>query len=162
MSKYREIDLRKIKTVSIRSRKSKVHAAAAAKPPESGASFASFLEGLPSILAGRDLKDLVDRIAAAKKRKKPVLLLAGAHVIKVGLSPVIIRLMERGILSSVSFNGAGAIHDAELAYFGRTSEEVSETVGSGLFGMGMNPPQYTVDPVSHRSFGGGWSPQEKN
>jgi hypothetical protein len=135
MSKYREIDLRQIKTVSIRSRKSKVHAGASAAPPESGASFASFFDALPSSLAAGDLKDLVGRIAAAVSARKPVLLLAGAHVIKVGLSPVIIRLMERGVLSGVSFNGAGAIHDAELAYFGCTSEEVSETVGSGLFGM---------------------------
>jgi hypothetical protein len=135
MSRYREIDLRKVKTVSIRSRKSKVHSGAIARSPEPGASFARFLEGLPPILAGRDLKDLVGRIARAVSRKKPVLLLAGAHVIKVGLSPVVIRLMERGILSGVALNGAGAIHDAELAYFGSTSEEVSETVRDGMFGM---------------------------
>jgi hypothetical protein len=135
MGRFPEIDVKKLKTFSIRGRKSKVRSAASGRPPEPGASFAGFWTGLPDVLAVRDLRELVDRTAGAVRRKKPVLLLAGAHVIKVGLSPVIIRLMEKGVLSGVAFNGAGAVHDAELAYFGATSEDVERTIRNGRFGM---------------------------
>ncbi len=135
MSRYREIDLSRIKTVSIRSRKSKMRKEEAAGCVGPGATFADFWESLPSILAAGDLKDLAAGIASAVKNRKPVLLLAGAHVIKVGLSPVIVRLMEEGVLKGVALNGAGAIHDAELAYFGHTSEDVSTAIRDGRFGM---------------------------
>jgi len=145
MSRYPEIDIRKIKTVSIRMRKSKIRKEEAAGCVKPGSSFAEFWESLPSILAGKDLKDLAARIVAAANRGKPVLLLAGAHVIKVGLSPVIIRLMEEGVLKGISLNGAGAIHDAELAYFGHTSEDVAEALREGRFGM----VKETADILNH-------------
>jgi len=135
MSKYQEIDLSRVRTVSVRGRKSKVRKEDSAGCVEPGATFADFWKSLPSILAAGDLKVLVERIAAAVKSRKPVLLLAGAHVIKVGLSPVIVRLMEEGILKGIALNGAGAIHDAELAYFGHTSEDVSTALRDGRFGM---------------------------
>jgi hypothetical protein len=135
MGRFPEIDVKKLKTYSIRRRRSKVRSASSGRPPEPGASFEAFWKGLPDVLAVRDLRELVGRTADAVRRKKPVLLLSGAHVIKVGLSPVVIRLMEKGVLSGVAFNGAGAVHDAELAYFGATSEEVGETIRNGRFGM---------------------------
>jgi hypothetical protein len=135
MSRYREIDLSRIKTVSVQRRKSKMRKEEAARCVEPGASFADFWKSLPSILAAGDLKDLAMRITAAVKGRKPVLLLAGAHVIKVGLSPLIVRLMEEGVLKGVALNGAGAIHDAELSYFGHTSEDVSASLRDGRFGM---------------------------
>jgi hypothetical protein len=135
MSRYREIDLGKVKTVSILKRQSKVRREEVAGCVEPGASFSDFWKSLPSILASGDLKDLAVGISGAVKRGKPVLLLAGAHVIKVGLSPLIIRLMERGVLSGIALNGAGAIHDAELSYFGHTSEDVTAALRDGRFGM---------------------------
>jgi hypothetical protein len=135
MSRFPEIDVKKLKTYSIRRRRSKVRSASSARPPEPGASFEAFWKGLPDVLAVRELRELAGFTADAVRRKKPVLLLSGAHVIKVGLSPVVIRLMEKGVLSGVAFNGAGAVHDAELAYFGATSEEVEKTIRNGRFGM---------------------------
>jgi len=135
MSRYSEIDLRKVQTVSILKRKSKVRKEEVAGCAGPGASFSDFWKSLPSILAAGDLKELAGRVAGAVRRGKPVLLLAGAHVIKVGLSPLIIRLMEEGVLKGVALNGAGAIHDAELAYFGHTSEDVSTALRDGRFGM---------------------------
>jgi hypothetical protein len=135
MSRYREIDLKKVKTVSILRRKSKMRREQVAGCIGPGASFSDFWKSLPSILASGDLKDLAVRTAGAVRKGKPVLLLAGAHVIKVGLSPVIIRLMERGVLGGVALNGAGAIHDAELSYFGHTSEDVTAALSGGRFGM---------------------------
>jgi hypothetical protein len=135
MSRHPEIDLGRIRTVSIRSRRSKVRAGECAAAPAPGASFRRFWEGLPDVLASRDLKALTARVASAARRRKPVLFLAGAHVIKTGLNPVVVRLMERRVITGVALNGAGAVHDAELAYFGRTSEDVAETLRDGRFGM---------------------------
>jgi hypothetical protein len=145
MSRYPEIDIRKVKTVSIRTRKSKIRMEEAAGRVKPGSSFAEFWESLPAILAGKDLKDLAAGIAGAVKRGKPVLLLAGAHVIKVGLSPVVIQLMEAGVLKGIALNGAGAIHDVELAYFGHTSENVGEAIRNGRFGMARE----TADILNH-------------
>lgn len=135
MSRYQEIDLHRIRTISIARRKSKIQKLLLAKPVESGASFWDFWNSLPSILAGKDLKELVEKIVVAIEKKKPILWMCGAHVIKVGLSPLLIRLMEKGAVSGLAFNGAGVIHDTELAYFGQTSEEVDETIQNGTFGM---------------------------
>jgi hypothetical protein len=89
---------------------------------------------LPKQLAGKDFPELVERIAAAVIGKRPVLVGMGAHVIKVGLAPILIDLMERGIISALALNGAGIIHDAEIAMVGRTSEEVANVLGAGAFG----------------------------
>lgn len=135
MSRYHEIDLHQIRTVSIARRKSKVQKLFLAKPVEPGASFWDFWDSLPSILAVKDLKTLVEKIVVATEKKKPILWMCGAHVIKVGLSPVLIQLMRKGVVSGLAFNGAGVIHDVELAYFGQTSEEVDKTIQNGTFGM---------------------------
>jgi deoxyhypusine synthase len=142
MKKLRPINLKNITTYSIRKRKSKVEIGLSGKPHKKGASFKEFLNGLPSILAARDFKAVVRAIARARKNGRQVALGMGAHPIKVGLSPVIIDLMERGIITSLATNGASIIHDFELAYIGRTSEDVAAELAHGAFGMAEETGKY--------------------
>lgn len=136
MSRYEEIDLRSIKVHSVVDRVSKVEERMLASPQEAGGRMRDFLSGLPRVLAARDLLELAGHISEARERGKPVLMMMGAHVIKVGVSPVIVDLIERGILRGIAMNGAGVIHDVELAYFGKTSEDVASSLEDGSFGMG--------------------------
>jgi hypothetical protein len=129
------LDLRGVKTYALSSRRSKVSLADFARPHAAGASLGSFLEGLPRILAGQTLRALVADVQRARARKKPIIWGLGAHVLKVGLSPVVIDLMERGLVTGLALNGAGIVHDFELAVAGQTSEDVSAGLGSGSFGM---------------------------
>lgn len=129
------LDLSKLETYPLASRKSKVSAEQIGKPAASGGSFREFWQGLPDILAGRELRELVSRMKGARESERAILWGLGAHVIKVGLSPLLIDLMERGYVSSLALNGAGIIHDFEMALVGETSEEVAEGLGAGKFGM---------------------------
>jgi len=131
----KKIDTSQIKTYSIKGRESKVRTIDFAKPHRKGASFIDFFSSLPNVLASRHFKDIVAAVVQARKDERPVMLGMGAHAIKVGLNPVIIDLMERGIITSLSLNGAGIIHDFELALIGRTSEDVDKEILSGAFGM---------------------------
>ena len=97
--------------------------------------FKSFIESIPAILAGKEYRDVVESIAMAHRNGRCVILAMGAHVIKVGLSPIIIDLMRRGIVNAIATNGAGGIHDAEIALIGETSEDVSQGIEKGDFGM---------------------------
>src|SRR5207302_2390294 len=106
-----------------------------ARPPEAGRSFAAFLATLPSILAGRDFQQVVEAIVTAHRGGRPVIVGMGAHVIKCGLNPIVIELMRRRIVTAVALNGAGAIHDFELALIGETSEDVAAGLQHGTFGM---------------------------
>jgi deoxyhypusine synthase len=133
--KFKPLDLSKIKTYSLADRPSKVETADFAKVGQKGASFKDFLNGLPNILAGGDLRSIITAMAAAAINKKTIILGMGAHVIKVGLNPVVIDLMERGIITCVAMNGAGIIHDVELAIAGHTSEDVATAIDDGSFGM---------------------------
>ena len=133
--KFQPLDLSKVKTHSLLDRQSKVTTDEFAGIWQKGSSFRAFLENLPDILAGRDLKEVIAAIRTAYVDNRTVLFGMGAHVIKVGLNPIIIDLMERGIISAVAMNGAGIIHDSELAMIGRTSEDVAAALGDGSFGM---------------------------
>jgi len=128
------LDFKDLHTYSVHDRHSKVTVADFARPPRPGMTVAELLHGLPGQFAGRDFPELVDRIAAAHLAGRPILVGMGAHVIKVGLNPVLIDLMERGLISAIALNGAGIIHDAEIAMVGRTSEEVADVLGAGAFG----------------------------
>ena len=130
-----DLDLGKLRTYPIRSRKNKVRVADFARPLPARPSFEEFLEALPRILAGNTLRELVERIAAARGAGKPVVLGMGAHVIKAGLSPLIIQAMRGGWIQAVAMNGAGIIHDYEVATIGETSEEVAASLIDGSFGM---------------------------
>jgi hypothetical protein len=125
----------KIHTYSLRSRKSKVNVNDFSKPflPEKG--FSQFIKSLPDILAGKDFKEFLRLMQKAKKKKKAIIFALGGHVIKVGLSPVLIDLMEKGWITSLVMNGAGIIHDFEIAYSGHTSEDVADQLSEGRFGM---------------------------
>ena len=129
------LDFSKIRTYPVADRANKVAVEAFAKPHIAGGSFRSFLDALPDFLAVQDLRLVVSAIAAAVKNRRPVLLMMGAHVIKVGLNPLLVDAMRRGIVNAVAFNGAGAIHDFELCYQGETSEDVQRGLNDGSFGM---------------------------
>ena len=129
------LSLEGIKTYPLSSRNSLVKVEDFARPALPRSSFKKFLDSLPSFLAVRDFREVVARIGKAHARGRPVILGMGAHPIKVGLSPLIVHLMEKGILQAVALNGAGIIHDFEIALTGRTSEDVASEIGEGTFGM---------------------------
>lgn len=133
--KFKPVDTSKISRYSIKERKNKVSIPKDIKVVEKGSSFADFISSLPNFLAVNDLRGVVDAIVNAYKSGRPVILGMGAHPIKVGLSPFIIELMNKGILSAVATNGACIIHDFELSYIGETSEDVSQELSHGTFGM---------------------------
>ncbi len=124
-----------LKTHSLLDRKSKVKIGDFAREYRPGESVGGFIAGLPDILAGKDFKELVGLLRAARAKKRAILFALGAHVIKVGLNPIILRLMRDGWISGLAFNGAGVIHDFEIAYCGCTSEEVAHQLKGGDFGM---------------------------
>ncbi len=93
------------------------------------------LDSMPAVLAAEDLRELARRIAHARRRRRLFLLMSGAHPIKVGLSPLICGLVRDGIIGALATNGAGVIHDFEMAAAGRTSEDVGEGLSDGSFGM---------------------------
>ncbi len=111
-------------------------------------SFARFLSGLPDYLAAKDLRSVVDAIVRARLRGRPVLLGIGAHFIKVGLSPLLIRAIREGVFTSVAMNGAGVIHDVELALAGKTSEDVEARLDDGSFGMARETAQFLNGAVA--------------
>lgn len=131
----KRLDLSKIKTYSVKTRQSKVQLGDFAKPVAKGGRFADFLASLPNILGAKHFKEVAAAIVQARKDNRPVMLGMGAHSIKVGLNPVIIDLLERRIITSLSLNGAGIIHDFELALLGQTSEDVDKEILTGAFGM---------------------------
>jgi deoxyhypusine synthase len=106
-----------------------------ARPHRAGASLTAFLDGLPGLLGAADLRRAVDAAARAHARRRTILWGLGAHVIKVGLAPVVVDLLERGLATGVLLNGAGCVHDLELALVGRTSEDVAASLDDGTFGM---------------------------
>src|ERR1041384_6631961 len=133
---FKPLDFSKVRTYPVIKRFSKVQTSLLGKPIAKGATVRSFLRGLPNILAAQNLKLIAEKIADCHRKNKTVLLGMGAHPIKVGLSPLIIKFMERGIIDALALNGAGVIHDFELAYMGETSEDVAATLKDGSFGMG--------------------------
>jgi hypothetical protein len=133
--KFDPLDFSKIRTYPVAERANKVNAASFARTHSAGASLRGFLDSLPDFLAVRDLREIVKAVAAAVRAKRPVVLMMGAHSIKVGLNPIFVDAMRKGILNAVAFNGAGAIHDFELCYQGETSEDVQRGLDDGSFGM---------------------------
>jgi hypothetical protein len=132
---YDEFDLSGITTYPLRSRPSKVSLAQFATPYKKGTGVGGLLKSLPALLAAQDFKEVVAAIVAAKRDGNAIVWGLGAHVLKTGLSPVLVDLMERGFVSAIATNGAGIIHDFEIALSGGTSEDVDATLGPGTFGM---------------------------
>ena len=129
------INVSDLKTYPLKKRHSKVRLSDFATPWRRGKSFSTFYSGLPDILAVKTLRAVTHAIVKAHRKRRPVIVGIGAHVIKVGLAPVITDLMARGIVTAVAMNGAGIIHDFELAFLGHTSEEVDAEIDDGRFGM---------------------------
>jgi hypothetical protein len=142
MKKLEPLSLDGIKTYSLSERHSKVSQADFGAPWKKGGSFREFADRLPRILAGAALREVAAAWVQARREGRPVLLGMGAHPIKVGLSPVLIDLLERGLITGVAMNGAGIIHDAEVAMVGRTSEDVDEVLGCGCFGMARETAEF--------------------
>jgi len=133
--KYEPLDPRGVKTYPLSARPSKVSVADAARAWRAGGSFREYLDALPNQLAVQSLRRVVSAVLQARRRGKPVILGMGAHVIKVGLSPILVDLLERRLVTALAMNGACAVHDFELAYAGFTSEEVEAQMAGGDFGM---------------------------
>ncbi len=148
---FRPLDFSKVRTFPVKQRFSKVQTSLLGKKIKKGASVRSLLRGLPDILAAQNLIAIARKIADSKRRNKTVLLGMGAHPIKVGLSPLIIDFIERGIIHAVALNGAGVIHDFELAYMGETSEDVAATLKDGSFGMGEETGAFINEAISNGS-----------
>ena len=127
--------LQKIKTYPLSTRYSKVQLPSFAKPWRPGGRFSQFLAGLPEILATQTFREVVEEIAKARLNGKAVVIGMGAHPTKVGLNPILVDLMERGVVTALALNGAVIIHDFELALTGQTSEEVDAEIDAGRFGM---------------------------
>jgi hypothetical protein len=129
------LQLGAVRTYPLASRKSKVNVADFAKPPAANVSISKFMDSLPNFLAAEDLRQLLSTVQRARAGKKTILWGIGGHVIKVGLGPVLIDLIERGFVSGIAMNGAALIHDFEIAIAGNTSEDVDASIGEGQFGM---------------------------
>jgi len=132
---YEEFDLSGVRTWPLASRDSKTREADFGRCISGSSTVAAFVESLPDILAAADLKAVVRALVEAQRTDGGIVWGLGAHVVKTGLGPVLVNLMERGFVSAIATNGAGVIHDVEIALVGHTSEDVDETLGPGLFGM---------------------------
>jgi hypothetical protein len=130
-----EVDLSKVRTVPIERRPNKVVAAEFASPPGRDRSFSAFLKSLPDVLVARDFLSVVNAIAAARRNERAVVVMLGGHIVKTGLAPLFIDLMNRGVITHLAMNGSAAIHDYEIARFGATSEDVARGLIDGTFGM---------------------------
>jgi hypothetical protein len=145
---FKPIPLSPLKTYPLASRKSKVDRTLFGRPWNQGGSLRDFWKGLPDILAARDFRNLVLAISRAAGQGKMVVMAMGAHVVKVGLSPIVVDMMERGIIKAVAMNGAGIIHDLEVAMVGRTSEDVLEGLEQGAFGMAQETADFLNQAIS--------------
>ena len=134
MSKFPELDLKDVRRIPFAERETKVDVGMFGKTALDDDSFAAFFRGLPDILVAKDLKVLAVRTAEIISTRGKVVVMMGAHLIKTGLSPLFIELMRRKAISCLVMNGAGVIHDFEVALFGRTSEDVAANLETGLFG----------------------------
>ncbi|HJQ98158.1 MAG TPA: hypothetical protein VJ826_07560 [Candidatus Polarisedimenticolaceae bacterium] len=128
-------DLSRVKTYPLAERANKVRVDEFAHPVSASSSLPDFLDGLPDILAVKVLRELAAAIVQARAEERTVAVAAGAHVVKVGVSPVLIGMMEDGVVTALALNGAGAIHDWEIAAIGATSEDVGRVLHQGRFGM---------------------------
>jgi hypothetical protein len=146
---YEQFDLSGVQTYPLKSRKSKARLEDFAKPCPSDVRLGAFVESLPDILAAADFKAIVRAIVAAKEHDGGIVWGLGAHVIKTGLGPVVIDLMERGFVSAIATNGAAIIHDFEIALVGATSEDVDEALGPGRFGMADETGRLLNEAITH-------------
>lgn len=151
--RYKPVDLSRLKTYSIRDRAHKFDVDAVAGLPPKGAGFREWWDSLPPYLGVNELRAVVDAIVAARRADRPVIFALGAHVVKVGCSPIVCDLIRRGIVTALCMNGATAIHDVEVATIGQTSEEVGDTINDGSFGMVQETPRVFAEALNGSATG---------
>lgn len=154
MTKAKPLDLRRLRTHPIARRRNLVDGRDFGTLAD-GRAAADFINSLPSIYAGRDLRTLIRDIVRAHRARKQVVWAIGGHVIKVGCGPVLVDLIRRGVVTAVACNGAAAIHDYELSLIGRTSEDVAESLQDGSFGMARETAQAFAEAARIGSEGEG-------
>nr|HID57633.1 hypothetical protein [Desulfobacterales bacterium] len=147
MKSFKPIELDKLRTYSLKGRTSKVNHHDFSRPWRPGGAFNEFIERLPRILAAKDFSLIVSDIVRAYQERKTVALAMGAHVIKVGLTPVVIDLMEQKVITAIAMNGAGIIHDTEIALIGQTSEDVEKGLDHGEFGMAKETAAFLNEAI---------------
>jgi len=150
---YEEIDLSGLKTYRAADRASRVGVAIEGKPPKPGMRMGDFLAGLPAVLKADELKAVARSVVAAKRLGKPVIAMLGGHVIKTGCGPILIDLARNGFITHFASNGSAAVHDAELACCGHTSEDVAANLEDGSFGMAADTAG-VINDAAKRSAGG--------
>jgi hypothetical protein len=134
MGRYREADLSRLAVGPIAERATRVRIEDFARPVDPAAAHA-VIAALPDLLAARAMREVIARVARAHGDRRPIVLMCGGHVVKAGVSPCLIALMDRGVATHLAMNGAAAIHDVEIARAGRTSEDVESQLHAGRFGM---------------------------
>jgi hypothetical protein len=132
---YREFDVSAVRTYPLKSRKSKVRIEDFGRTYQKGGGVAGLLASLPAALAAADFLAIVGALLEARRNRAAIIWGLGGHVFKTGVSPIVLDLMERGFVSAIATNGAGLIHDFEIALAGATSEDVEQSLGPGEFGM---------------------------
>jgi hypothetical protein len=150
MTVYRQqpLKLDQVRTYPLASRRSKVSVEVFGRVPRRGASVRDWVKSLPKILAGDSFRDVAEALHNARRRKRPIVWGLGGHVIKVGLGPILIDLIDRGYATAFALNGAAMIHDFEVALVGSTSEDVPDTLGKGQFGMAEETGRYLNEAIS--------------
>ncbi|MBD3234205.1 MAG: hypothetical protein GF315_10835 [candidate division Zixibacteria bacterium] len=151
MKRHKKINPKSIKTYSFNERPTKSQLEAFAKVPASNWTMEDFIDGLPQFLKANELKGLISDIESAKDKRRQCILMMGAHSLKVGLAPVIIDLIDNGFITHLALNSACVIHDYEFAFYGRSSEDVGDTLQSGMFGMVSETPEFLHEVVSRAS-----------
>lgn len=151
MRAYRPLDLSGVTTRPVAARAHRVRIEDFGRPAQAGVAFGGFMAALPRVLKANDLRAVVDAIAESVRGEKPVILGLGAHVIKCGLSPLIIDLIQRGAVSAVALNGGGAIHDFEIATLGGTSEDVEANLRDGSYGMVAETGRRMQEALEHHA-----------
>lgn len=145
---YDEFDLTGVRTYPLAQRPSKVRHEQFARPWDPATGLHGWLDALPDMLAAADFRAVVAAIQRARALDRGMVWGLGAHVIKTGLGPVLIDLMERGFVSAVAMNGAGLIHDFEVALAGSTSEDVDAVLGRGQFGMADETGRHVNEAIT--------------
>ena len=157
--RFDELSLENVNTLSIHERKSKVQVDEFGAAPQAGATLADFVAGLPDVLIGRDFRMLLDRLEKVVRDRREWLLLMGGHVIKTGVAPSILTGVRRGWVTGLGMNGSAAVHDVEIALFGRTSEVVEENLADGSFGMARETAAFLNEAADRaRTEGEGFGP----
>ena len=145
---YQPVDSSNIRSRSIQGRATKVGVEQFGKVHEKGSGLNGWIQSLPKILAGSGFRRVVSALASARSLKRPIIWGLGGHVIKCGLNPVLIDLMERGFVTALALNGAGAIHDFEIALAGSTSEDVESELETGNFGMSRETAEWMNEAIA--------------